>query len=83
MATAWTARTGIPCSAVSKGQAMREKVSNKGSQAGREVVGKLIFEWRGSISVSLNVIHVNTVCVAYVTAIMCRSEEYWEISQVS
>lgn len=32
---------------------------------------------------SLNAICVNAVCVAHVTAIICRSEEYWKISQVS
>jgi len=40
----------LHCSAVSKGQAMREKVNSKGSQAGSRVVGKetgLIYEWRG------------------------------------
>lgn len=32
-------------------QANREKVSDKGSQAGWKVVGKLVFEWGGSIPI--------------------------------
>lgn len=32
--------------------------------------GKAVFP------LSLNVIHVNAVCVAHVTVIICRSEEY-------
>lgn len=57
MATAQAVRTGIlchACLAVSKVQAMREKVSSKGSQAVRKVMRKergLIYEWRGSISI--------------------------------
>lgn len=44
MAAAWAARTGILLSAVSKWQAKREKVNNKGGQGNRKVVGKLIFD---------------------------------------
>lgn len=90
MATAQAARTGILRYAVKqhpKGRQWKRKWAARGGrQAGkwwgkREdwfMIGEAIFPF------SLNVIHVlDAVCVAHVTAIICRPEEYCKISQVS